>query len=73
MTQPDQSKEFSVVLTLGELGNVLQGLQYIQYGTASVIIEKLQKQVADAITLDKEKEKAKVEDTSAPAQPKDGD
>lgn len=65
--QLDQSKEFTTVLTLGELGNVLQGLQYIQYGTASPIIDKLQKQVAAAIAAEK------AEDTSAPAQPKDGD
>ena len=56
----DNSQEFQVVLTLGELGNILQGLQYVQYGTAFPIIEKLQKQVAEQIAASKEETKPEV-------------
>lgn len=53
----DQSQKFTVTLSLGELSNILQGLQYIQYGTAFPIIESLQKQVAEQL----EAQKVKVE------------
>lgn len=49
----DMGKEFKVVFTLGELNSMLQGLQYVPYGTAAPIIEKLQQQVTAQIDAEK--------------------
>lgn len=49
----DLSQKFNIVLSLGELGNIIQGLLSVAYGTAAPIIENLQKQVAEQVATAK--------------------